>query len=66
MSRKTKSQLSSEATLLAAKKFTRRTIVKSAVAAGSIAAPDCGLGMLDRNRVMAKLRNMCEAAHSLG
>jgi 5-methyltetrahydropteroyltriglutamate--homocysteine methyltransferase len=31
-----------------------------------IAAPDCGLGMLSRDQVMAKLRNMCEAAHSLG
>lgn len=31
-----------------------------------IAAPDCGLGMLTRDQVMAKLRNMCEAAHSLG
>ncbi len=31
-----------------------------------IAAPDCGLGMLDRDMVMAKLRNMCEAAHGLG
>ncbi len=31
-----------------------------------IAAPDCGLGMLSRDQVMAKLRNLCEAAHSLG
>ena len=31
-----------------------------------IAAPDCGLGMLERNMVMAKLKNLCEAAHSLG
>lgn len=30
-----------------------------------IAAPDCGLGMLDRTMVMAKLKNLCEAAHSL-
>ena len=29
-----------------------------------IAAPDCGLGMLDRTMVMAKLKNLCEAAHS--
>ncbi|NQU57740.1 MAG: cobalamin-independent methionine synthase II family protein [Rhodospirillales bacterium] len=31
-----------------------------------IAAPDCGLGMLDHDMVMAKLTNMCKAAHSLG
>lgn len=31
-----------------------------------IAAPDCGLGMLGRDVVMAKLRNMCEAARGLG
>lgn len=31
-----------------------------------IAGPDCGLGMLDREMVLAKLQNMCEAAHSLG
>lgn len=31
-----------------------------------IAAPDCGLGMLKRDMVMNKLRNLCEAAHSLG
>lgn len=30
-----------------------------------IAAPDCGLAMLDRDRVAEKLRNLCEAAHSL-
>ncbi|MBC8268499.1 MAG: cobalamin-independent methionine synthase II family protein [Rhodospirillaceae bacterium] len=31
-----------------------------------IAAPDCGLGMLSRDMVMAKLGNLCTAAHSLG
>lgn len=30
-----------------------------------MAAPDCGLMMFDREMAMAKLRNMCEAAHSL-
>ncbi|MCP4387131.1 MAG: 5-methyltetrahydropteroyltriglutamate--homocysteine methyltransferase, partial [Gammaproteobacteria bacterium] len=30
-----------------------------------IAAPDCGLGLLGRERAMAKLRNMCTAAQSL-
>ena len=30
-----------------------------------IAAPDCGLGLLGRERSVAKLKNMCEAAHSL-
>ena len=28
-------------------------------------APDCGLGLLGRKLAMTKLRNMCEAAHSL-
>jgi len=27
-----------------------------------IAAPDCGLGLLDRESAKAKLRNLCEAA----
>lgn len=31
-----------------------------------IAAPDCGLGMLDRPTVVAKMRNLCEAAHGAG
>ncbi|MDJ0776567.1 MAG: cobalamin-independent methionine synthase II family protein [Gammaproteobacteria bacterium] len=31
-----------------------------------VAAPDCGLGLLGRDLAMAKLRNMCQAAHSLG
>jgi 5-methyltetrahydropteroyltriglutamate--homocysteine methyltransferase len=31
-----------------------------------IAAPDCGLGMLDRTMAMTKLKNLCEAAHQLG
>ena len=31
-----------------------------------IAAPDCGLGLLGRDLAMAKLKNMCKAAHSLG
>lgn len=31
-----------------------------------IAAPDCGLGLLGRERAIAKLRNLCTAAHSLG
>ena len=31
-----------------------------------IAAPDCGLGMLDRKTVIAKLRNMVQAAKSVG
>ena len=30
-----------------------------------IAAPDCGLGLLGRERTLEKLRNLCEAAHSL-
>ena len=28
-----------------------------------ICAPDCGLALLDRDLAMAKLKNMCEAAH---
>jgi 5-methyltetrahydropteroyltriglutamate--homocysteine methyltransferase len=31
-----------------------------------IAAPDCGLGLLDRDLALAKLRNMAEAAHAVG
>ena len=31
-----------------------------------MAAPDCGLGLLGRDLAMAKLRNMCEAARSIG
>lgn len=31
-----------------------------------IAAPDCGLGMPDREMAMTKLRNMCEAAKKIG
>jgi 5-methyltetrahydropteroyltriglutamate--homocysteine methyltransferase len=30
-----------------------------------VAAPDCGLGLLGRDLALAKLRNLCEAAHSL-
>jgi 5-methyltetrahydropteroyltriglutamate--homocysteine methyltransferase len=30
-----------------------------------MAAPDCGLGLLGRERTLAKLRNLCEAAHSV-
>jgi len=30
-----------------------------------IAAPDCGLGLLGRERSLAKLRNLCQAAHSM-
>jgi 5-methyltetrahydropteroyltriglutamate--homocysteine methyltransferase len=30
-----------------------------------IAAPDCGLGLLGRERTLEKLRNLCEAAHSM-
>ncbi|MFK7938945.1 MAG: cobalamin-independent methionine synthase II family protein [Roseovarius sp.] len=30
-----------------------------------LAAPDCGLGFLGRDLAMTKLRNMCEAAHSV-
>ena len=30
-----------------------------------IAAPDCGLGLLGRERTLAKLRILCEAAHSM-
>ncbi len=30
-----------------------------------IAAPDCGLGLLGRKLAIAKLKNMCDAAHSL-
>ena len=35
-------------------------------AARLIAAPDCGLGLLGRDLAMKKLRNLCEAAHSIG
>ena len=31
-----------------------------------IAAPDCGLGLLGRELAMDKLRNLCDAAHSVG
>lgn len=31
-----------------------------------IAAPDCGLGLLGRERAMKKLENMCQAAKSVG
>ncbi len=31
-----------------------------------IAAPDCGLGLLGRERAMAKLKNLAAAAHSIG
>jgi len=31
-----------------------------------IAAPDCGLGLLGRDRAMAKLKNLSDAAHSIG
>ena len=30
-----------------------------------IAAPDCGLGLLNRDLAMAKLKNLCHAAHSI-
>ena len=30
-----------------------------------VAAPDCGLGILGRELTLAKLKNVCEAAHSL-
>ena len=30
-----------------------------------IAAPDCGLGLLGRDLAIAKLKNLCEAAHNL-
>lgn len=30
-----------------------------------IAAPDCGLGLLGRERAMAKLKNLCEASSSI-
>ena len=30
-----------------------------------IAAPDCGLGILGRDLALIKLRNLCDAAHSL-
>ena len=30
-----------------------------------MAAPDCGLGILGRERAMAKLTNLCQAARSL-
>lgn len=30
-----------------------------------IAAPDCGLGLLDRDLALAKLRNLAEAAHGI-
>jgi 5-methyltetrahydropteroyltriglutamate--homocysteine methyltransferase len=30
-----------------------------------IAAPDCGLGLLGRERTLEKLRSLCEAAHSM-
>ena len=31
-----------------------------------MAAPDCGLGLLGRELTKTKLRNLCEAAHSIG
>ena len=31
-----------------------------------MAAPDCGLGLLGRELTKRKLRNLCEAAHSIG
>jgi 5-methyltetrahydropteroyltriglutamate--homocysteine methyltransferase len=31
-----------------------------------MAAPDCGLAMLDRETAMAKMRNLAEAAHAFG
>ncbi|MCH8342216.1 MAG: 5-methyltetrahydropteroyltriglutamate--homocysteine methyltransferase, partial [Chloroflexi bacterium] len=31
-----------------------------------IAAPDCGLGMLDRETAVAKMSNLATAAHALG
>ena len=31
-----------------------------------MAAPDCGLGLLGRELAMEKLRNLSEAAHSIG
>jgi 5-methyltetrahydropteroyltriglutamate--homocysteine methyltransferase len=34
-------------------------------AAHLMAAPDCGLGLLGRERTLKKLRNLCEAAHSM-
>jgi 5-methyltetrahydropteroyltriglutamate--homocysteine methyltransferase len=34
-------------------------------AARLMAAPDCGLGLLGRERTLEKLRNLCQAAHSL-
>jgi 5-methyltetrahydropteroyltriglutamate--homocysteine methyltransferase len=34
-------------------------------AARLIAAPDCGLGLLGRERAMEKLKNLAEAAHGL-
>ena len=34
-------------------------------AARLMAAPDCGLGLLGRELAVEKLRNLCEAAHSL-
>jgi 5-methyltetrahydropteroyltriglutamate--homocysteine methyltransferase len=30
-----------------------------------VAAPDCGLGLLGRERALAKLRNLATAAHEL-
>lgn len=30
-----------------------------------VAAPDCGLGLLGRERALEKLRNLCEAAHAM-
>ena len=30
-----------------------------------IAAPDCGLGLLNRDLAKAKLKNLCHAAHSI-
>lgn len=35
-------------------------------AARLMAAPDCGLGLLGRELTKTKLRNLCEAAHSIG
>ena len=35
-------------------------------AARVLAAPDCGLGFLGRDLAMKKLKNLCEAAQSVG
>lgn len=42
-----------------------RAVLKHVEAERLVAAPDCGLGLLGRDRARAKLANLCQAAQSL-